>query len=241
MANSQINEYHQEIGFAIDNWKGRDAPQRVTLTGEFCELQPLSIKKHAVQLFESFRASGDIIWTYLPIGPYADLESYTEFVSSCSQNEQDVHFAVVDKASKRAVGTLALIRADPQNGSVEVGYVIYSSQLKKTPVATEAQYLLMKYVFGDLKYRRYEWKCDSLNLPSKQAALRLGFKFEGTFRQVAVYKGRNRDTSWLSVIDKEWDLCRSAFEEWLGPENLKEGVQAKGLSDIRQSHVNRRI
>lgn len=234
MTSTRLNKFDQEVGYSIDGWQGRNFPQKTLLAGKYCELQPISVENHASQLYESFRASGDSIWTYVPIGPFKNLDDFKGHIKHISQREDEVHFAVVDKKTGKPVGTIALIRIDAANGSVEVGYVIYSAQLKKTPVATEAQYLLMRYVFDELKYRRYEWKCDSLNGPSKAAAQRLGFKFEGTFRQVVVYKGRNRDTTWLSVIDTEWDHCKQAFEKWLGPDNLQDGVQAKSLSDIRQ-------
>ncbi|QLL34157.1 hypothetical protein HG536_0G00130 [Torulaspora globosa] len=234
MANTRLNEFNQEIGYAIDDWEGRDAPQKVLLTGEFCEVQPINAEKHALQLFESFKVSGNKIWTYVPIGPYESLENYKEFLDQCAQRNDEIHFAIVDKTTGHAVGTIALISVNPLNGSAEAGYVIYSSKLKRTPIATEAQYLLMKYVFDDLKYRRYEWRCDSLNRPSRTAAERLGFKFEGTFRQVVVIKGRNRDTTWLSIIDKEWTLCKQAFERWLSPDNFQDGVQKRSLSDIRK-------
>lgn len=234
MANTRFNEFNQEIGYAIDGWEGRDAPQKVTLTGKFCEVQPIDAEKHALQLFENFKVSGDQIWTYVPIGPFKNVESYKEFLEQCDQKSDETHFAIVDKITGHAVGQIALISVDPLNGSAEAGYVIYSSRLKQTPIATEAQYLLMKYVFEDLKYRRYQWRCDSLNKPSRAAAERLGFKFEGTFRKAVVIKGRNRDTTWLSIIEEEWPLCKQAFEAWLSPDNFQDGVQKRSLSDIRK-------
>ncbi|ONQ53145.1 GNAT family N-acetyltransferase, partial [Burkholderia cenocepacia] len=129
-------------------------------------------------------------------------------------------YTVIDRATGRAVGTLALMRIDPANGVIEVGSVTFSPLLKRTPVSTEAQFLLMKYAFDTLGYRRYEWKCDDLNAPSRKAAARLGFRYEGTFRQAIVYRGRNRDTAWFSIIDGEWPDVRAAFEAWLAPENF---------------------
>ncbi|QLQ80653.1 hypothetical protein HG537_0D06540 [Torulaspora globosa] len=234
MANTRLNEFDQEIGYAIDDWEGRDAPGKVVLTGEFCQVEPINAEKHGLQLFESFKVIGDKIWTYVPIGPYESLESYKEFLEECARRDDEIHFAIVDKTTGDAVGTIAFISVNPQNGSAEAGYVIYSSRLRQTPMATEAQYLLMKYIFDDLKYRRYEWRCDSLNKPSRAAAERLGFKFEGTFRQVVVMKGRNRDTTWLSITDKEWPLCKKALEIWLSTNNFQDGVQKRSLSDIRK-------
>lgn len=233
MAGTRINEFNQEIGFPIENWHSRELPQRITLTGEYCELQPLDSERHATQLFEALKRSGNEIWTYVPCGPFAELEDFKQFVINCNSSDKSVFFAIVDKKSGRAVGTVALINVDEKNGSIEAGYVVYSVELKKTPVATEAQYLLMKYVFEDLKYRRYEWKCDSLNKPSESAALRLGFTFEGTFRQVVVYKGRSRDSTYLSVIDSEWKATQEVFEKWLSADNLVNGVQRCSLNQIR--------
>lgn len=233
MAGTRINEFNQEIGFAIENWSTRELPQRVTFTGKYCELQPLNIEKHASQLYESYESSGNSIWTYVPCGPFASLQDFKDFINKCNSDDKSVFFAVIDKSSGRAVGMISLISVNEQNGSIEVGYVIYSGHLKKTPIATEAQYLLMKYAFDELKYRRYEWRCDSLNKPSSNAAKRLGFTVEGTFRQAMVYKGRSRDTTYLSIIDSEWKTCQEAFEKWLSPDNLVNGVQKRSLNDIR--------
>jgi RimJ/RimL family protein N-acetyltransferase len=145
-----------------------------------------------------------------------------------------MHFAVIDRLSGRAVGTLALMRIDPANGAIEVGSVNFSPLLKHTPMSTEAQYLLMKLAFDELGYRRYEWKCDNFNEPSKRAALRLGFQFEGIFRQAVIYKGRSRDTAWFSITDGEWPAVRAALERWLAPENFDaQGGQRMALDRFR--------
>jgi RimJ/RimL family protein N-acetyltransferase len=152
-------------------------------------------------------------------------------------SEDPLHFAVVDLASGRAVGTLALMRIDAANGVVEVGHVMFSPHLQRTPLSTEAQYLLMRHVFDELGYRRYEWKCDSLNAPSRRTAQRLGFTFEGVFRQAIVTKGRNRDTAWFAVIDGDWPALRAAFEAWLAPDNFDaDGHQRQGLAALRAAH-----
>lgn len=143
---------------------------------------------------------------------------------------------MIDRASGHAVGTLALMRQDPAHGVIEVGHVTFSPKLKQTPLSTEAQYLLMAHVFEQLGYRRYEWKCDSLNAPSRRAAERLGFRFEGIFRQAIVYKERSRDTAWFSIIDSEWPKLREAFEAWLAPENFDaEGRQRRSLVELREA------
>ena len=140
---------------------------------------------------------------------------------------------MVDRTTGKAVGTLALMRMDPGNGVIEVGHVTFSPKLQRTALSTEAQYLLMRRVFDELGYRRYEWKCDSLNAPSRATAQRLGFQFEGIFRQAVVYKGRTRDTAWFSIIDSEWPARRAAFERWLAPENFDEnGVQRRRLGEM---------
>lgn len=143
---------------------------------------------------------------------------------------------MVDRTTGKAVGTLALMRIDPTHGVIEVGNVMLSPLLQQTPASTEAQFLLMAYVFDTLGYRRYEWKCDSLNAPSRRTAARLGFQFEGIFRQAVVYKGRNRDTAWFSVIDTEWPLLRQAFEAWLSDDNQDaQGRQRRSLTQVRES------
>lgn len=151
-----------------------------------------------------------------------------------SRSVDPFHFAIVDIESGKALGTIALMRIDNTQGVIEVGYVIYSDELKKTRIATEAQFLLADYIFNDLGYRRYEWKCDALNYPSIDAALRLGFTFEGIFRQAMVYKGRNRDTAWLSIIDREWPSKRHKFVSWLSDQNFNEkGKQKISLNELK--------
>ena len=149
-------------------------------------------------------------------------------------------FAVVDGKTQRAVGYLTLMRTDPAFGVVEVGNINYSPLVQRTPAATEAQYLLMTLVFDTLGYRRFEWKCDRLNAPSRSAALRLGFTFEGIFRQALVYKNRSRDTAWFSIIDSEWPAVKAALETWLASDNFEpDGSQRRSLADIRQRLANR--
>jgi RimJ/RimL family protein N-acetyltransferase len=143
-------------------------------------------------------------------------------------------YAIIDTASGKAVGWASYLRIDPRAGVIEVGHVYFSHRLRQTPVATEAMYLMMRHVFVDLGYRRYEWKCDSLNAPSRKAALRLGFIYEGIFRQATVYKGRSRDTAWFSIIDKEWPKVSSALERWLEPANFDGGRQRASLAALRE-------
>jgi RimJ/RimL family protein N-acetyltransferase len=153
-----------------------------------------------------------------------------------TQSSDPLHHAVIDAATAKPAGTAALMRIDPDNGVIEVGAIIYSRRLQRSRAGTEAMFLLMRRAFDQLGYRRYEWKCDSLNAPSRRAAERYGFRFEGIFRQAWVYKGRNRDTAWLSITDREWPAIRRAFEQWLSPENFDpEGRQRRSLSALRAS------
>jgi RimJ/RimL family protein N-acetyltransferase len=198
-------------------------------------MEPLSAYRHADDLYSAYSLAADgRDWTYMPTGPFGCREDYRKYVATVTQADDPMHFAVIDLTSGKAVGTLALMRQDPTNGVVEVGHVAFSPRLKQTPVASEAQFLLMSYVFEGLGYRRYEWKCDSLNAPSRSAAQRLGFTFEGIFRQAVVYKGRSRDTAWYSIIDSDWPKIGKAFRAWLEPDNFDEdGRQRQSLSDMR--------
>ena len=177
-------------------------------------------------------------WTYLSIAPSKNKEALYALLTKQEASVDPYFLAIIDKQTQKAVGTLALMRIDPKNRVIEVGWVNYSPALQRTRMATEAQYLLAKYVFETLQYRRYEWKCDSLNAPSRRAAERLGFVYEGTFRQAVVYKGRSRDTAWFAMLDKEWEGNKRAFEQWLSPENFdSQGRQRQSLHTIRQTNI----
>ncbi|GAU04111.1 GCN5 family N-acetyltransferase [Burkholderia stabilis] len=212
------------------------------LEGRYCRLEPLDAERHAADLYAAYAQAPDgSDWTYLAHGPYTDESGYRDYARGAQASADPLHYTVIDVATGRAVGTLALMRIDPANGVIEVGSVTFSPLLKRTPVSTEAQYLLMKYAFDTLGYRRYEWKCDDLNLPSRKAAARLGFRYEGTFRQAIIYRGRNRDTAWFSIIDGEWQAVRAAFDAWLAPENFDaQGEQRQSLTAIRHAQANAR-
>ena len=229
------DEYGQPIGEALPNWKKRALPPRIVIEGRFCRIEPLSAKRHAASLHAAYsRAPDGRAWTYMPVGPFVDADAYRHWAEAAARSADPLHFAVIDRATGEAVGTLALLRIDAANGVIEVGFIAFSSALQRTPLSTEAHYLLMKLVFDELGYRRYEWKCDSLNAPSRQAALRLGFCFEGIFRQAVVYKGRSRDTAWYSIVDGEWPALRAAFESWLAPGNFDaQGRQLRTLAELR--------
>lgn len=234
---SSLNEYQQPVGAPVPGWTARPHPGRVVLRGRYCRLEALDVDTHAFDLQRAFSGTPNPSdWTYLSIGPFATGDAYRAYLDGASASLDPLHFTVIDLTTGRALGTLALMRIDPANGAIEVGFVVFSDELKRRPLTTEAQYLLMRYAFDDLGYRRYEWKCDSLNEPSRKAALRLGFQYEGLFRQATVYKGRNRDTAWFSIVDGEWPIVRQALEAWLAPGNFDErGVQRRKLEDLRES------
>jgi len=224
----------QPVGHPVPHWTPRARPPREPIAGQHCRLEPLDAARHGAELYAAFSEAPDgSDWTYTYAGPFADQASYLAYVRTAQASADPQHFAIIDLASGRALGTLAAMRIDPANGAIEVGSVAYSRRLKRTPAATEAQYLLMRRAFDQLGYRRYEWKCDSLNAASRAAALRLGFQFEGIFRQAVVYKGRNRDTAWFSIIDGEWPAVRSGLEQWLAPDNFDaQGKQRQRLGEL---------
>ncbi len=229
------NTYGQPIGLPVPGWTLRPRPGRVTLDGRYCRLEPLDAQRHGAELYAAYAMAPDgRDWTYMSVGPFEDEASYLVHAQKVEASADPLHYAVIDRASGRAAGTLALLRIDPANGSIEVGFVAFSPALKRTPASTEAQYLLMTYVFDGLGYRRYEWKCDDLNAPSRAAAARLGFQYEGTFRQAVVYKGRNRDTAWFAMTDRDWPSLSAAFDAWLAPDNFDaDGAQRRSLAAIR--------
>ena len=233
---SQLNQFGQSIGDALQDWQPRPHPQRVTLEGRYCRLEPLSLK-HADALFVAHQQAEDTRgWTWLLREPESSVEEYRQWVASVETLQDPIQFAVIDTRTQLPVGSLALMRIDPNNGVMEVGHVHFSPLLSRTPASTEAQWLLMRYAFETLGYRRYEWKCNSFNEPSRKAALRLGFQFEGRFRQALVIKGHNRDTDWFSIIDSEWPALNQVFEKWLAVDNFTaDGKQCQSLETLRKA------
>lgn len=229
-----LNRLGQPIGEPVPEWKAPPAPGHHVMTGRFCRLEPLDPRAHTEQLWDAFSRDVDgRNWTYLFHGPYDAIDGLAGWVRTAASSADPMFFAVIDRALNTAVGVAAYLRIAPEAGSIEVGHINFSPLLQRTPAATEAMYLMMKYAF-ELGYRRYEWKCDALNAPSRAAAERLGLAFEGVFRQALVYKGRNRDSAWYSAIDKEWPALKAAFEAWLAPENFdRDGVQRRKLSELR--------
>jgi RimJ/RimL family protein N-acetyltransferase len=231
---SRRNAFDQPIGVPVPGWSGAQAPRREPLVGDYCRLEPVNVERHVADLFEAYSSAADgRDWTYLNVGPFESLAAYREHLTRAAASADPLHFAVIDLATGKAVGTLALMRIDAANGAIEVGHVTYSPRLKRTRIATDAMFLLMQYVFDELGYRRFEWKCDSLNGPSRTAALRYGFTFEGIFRQVVVYRGRNRDTAWFSVLDSEWPALRPSYTRWLDSGNFNaQREQIERLVDL---------
>ena len=235
MTEPHVNSFGQPIGAPLPGWQKRPLPPRVALDGRFCRLEPLEPERHAAELFAANRLDPTgRNWTYLAAGPFEQLEEYRRWLDATCRGADPLFHAIIDRATGRAAGVAAYLRIDPAAGAIEVGHITYSPLLQRHPAATEAMYLMMRRVFDELGYRRYEWKCDSLNAPSRAAALRLGFRFEGIFRQATVYKGRNRDTAWFSIIDGEWPALKQAFERWLDPANFDEnGRQRRKLAELR--------
>lgn len=231
-----INQYGQPVGQPLV-WQTRPYPQRIVLTGKTCRLEPFSVAAHGADLFAAYALAEDgRDWTYLFAGPFDTQQAWRAYAEQMEASDDPLHFAVIDRQSGKPIGSLALMRIDAKHGVIEVGHVAFSPLLKQTRMATEAHYLLMHYAFEQLGYRRYEWKCDSCNAPSRRAAERLGFRYEGDFRQAIVYKGRTRDTSWFSIIDGEWPQVKKGFEYWLSGDNFTpEGRQRQKLETLRLS------
>ncbi len=228
-----LNALGQPVGFPMPDWQPPPRPPREPLEGRTCRIEPLDPARHAADLFAANALdTAGRNWTYLPYGPFSTLESYLDWMHRVCLGDDPLFHAILDKNTQRAVGVAGYLRIDTANGVIEVGHINYSPLLQRTVVATEAMYLLMERAFT-LGYRRYEWKCDSLNAPSRAAAQRLGFSYEGIFRQAVVYNGRNRDTAWYAAIDQEWPALQAAFQSWLDPSNFDaDGKQRIRLSEL---------
>ena len=208
------------------------------MRGRWITLTPLDPDKHAVSLYEASNGDPerDSVWDYLFNGPYRAFPDFRADLEAKARSEDPLFFAVLDHAAGRALGYQTLMRIDLANRVIEVGNIMYARAMQRTAGATEAQYLFATYVFDELGNRRYEWKCNNLNAPSKRAAERLGFAFEGVFRQHMIIKGRNRDTAWFAMLDSEWPARKSAFEAWLAPDNFDgQGRQRRRLADFMPS------
>ncbi len=209
----------------LNNWNGVPKPERKVLDGLFVRLEPLEAKRHARTLFEAATAQGAADrFRYLGENAPQDFEELHHWASRVATSSDPLFFGVIDKGTGRAEGRQALMRIDARNGVIEIGSIMWGPAIARTRAATEALFLFADYIFG-LGYRRFEWKCNDLNLPSKRAAERFGFSFEGLFRQHMVVKGLNRDTAWYSIIDGDWPRLRVGYESWLSPENFDRSGQ----------------
>ena len=226
----RLNALDQPVGLPLADTSPRPVPPRTDMVGRYCSVVPLS-PDHADDLYAAFRADAeDRIWTYLPNGPYHDPTAFGAWVDEAVRKDDPLMHAII--VDGHAVGHASYLRIAPSAASIEVGFINLSPRLQRTAAATEFQYLMMARAFDELGYRRYEWKCDALNAPSRRAATRLGFTYEGTFRQAMHYKGRNRDTAWFSILDTEWPVLKARFETWLDPANFDaEGRQRRALTD----------
>jgi len=229
----QTNSLGQPIGDPLSGWVVPPQPPRTAMRGRYGSLEPMD-QRFVPDLCAAASQDPDGgTWTYLPYGPLRTEDDYREWVTSTCLGGDPLFFVLIDEATGRAVGQASYLNIKPAQGSIEVGHLYFSPLARRTRVATEAMYLMMRRVF-ETGYRRYEWKCDALNAPSRAAAERFGFTYEGIFRQATVVKGRNRDTAWYAAIDGEWPRLRAAFEAWLAPENFDaSGQQRRRLESFR--------
>ncbi len=222
-------------------WSGAAPPPRRSMDGARVRLEPLDAARHGVDLFGSWSADREgRIFTYMPFGPFENASEVCEWARSVERGDDPQFFAVLPADGGPALGVASYLRVKPAQGTIEVGWICYGPALQRTPAATEAMHLMMRRAFDELGYRRYEWKCDALNADSRRAARRLGFVYEGTFRQATHYKGRNRDTAWFSVLDRSWPALRQAQAEWLDPGNFDaDGRQRVSLTELTAATVAR--
>jgi RimJ/RimL family protein N-acetyltransferase len=215
------------------DWHAAKLPDRTPIDGETVTLEPLDASRHASQIYAAV-VGADELWTYLPYGPFESERAFTAWLAEYAKSSDPLFYAIVDRVAKAPRGFGSYLRMKPQHGVIEIGHLLFTPPLQRTRQATEAIYLWSRHAFDDLGNRRLEWKCNALNEPSRRAAERFGFTFEGVFRQHMVVKDRNRDTAWYSITDREWPARRAAFETWLSPENFdSEGRQRRSLADVR--------
>jgi len=220
------------------DWAPARVPQRETLSGATVRLEPIDPEKHARPLYKASHADGvaEALFRYLPYGPFTGFDDFKAWLDERAASTDPYFVCVVDAKSGSPQGMAAFMRIAPEHGVIEIGHIWFAPAIQRTRQATEAIYLMARHSFDDLGYRRLEWKCDALNEPSRRAAERFGFTFEGVFRQHLVVKGRNRDTAWFSILDGEWPIICTAFEAWLAPGNFDaDGRQRQSLSAIRDA------
>ncbi len=238
-----MNDLGQPIGVAVPAWTGVDRPSRTSMEGRFCRIELLATERHLPELFEAYSDdTGGKLWTYMTDGPFNSIDELRNWMEPACALDDPLFHALIDLATGKAVGMAAYMRIKPKLGVIEVGSITYSTRTQGTSVATEAMFLMMRRVFNELGYRRYEWKCDSLNAASCRAAERLGFTFDGLFEQAVVYKGRNRDTAWYSILDRDWPPIEKAFVTWLNADNFDEhGQQKRKLQELIASELKASI
>ena len=216
-----------KFGEIVESFSIPPHPKGFSIEGRSVDLKPLNSNKYAKELFSSNSLDEQgINWAYLPYGPFESQADYAKWIKSFEEGDDPVFFAIISKKLKKAIGIASFLRINPTEGLIEVGHINYSPLLQKTTEATEAMFLMMKWVF-DNGYRRYEWKCNALNLKSRRAAQRLGFSYEGVFRQMTISKGRNRDTAWFAIIDKEWQDLKRCFDQFLSESNFDNNGKSK--------------
>lgn len=233
---TSVNQFGQPIGVPVPGWQPRSAPPRTPMQGRFCRLEPADPARHAAGLYDAYAADREgRMWTYMAYGPFASAAEFKTWMEATCTGADPLFHAIIDQASGKPQGLASYLRIEPKVGVIEVGHISYAPALQRSALATEAMALMMRRAFDELGYRRYEWKCDSLNAGSRRAAERLGFTYEGIFRQATLYKGRNRDTAWFSILDSEWPARRAAFDAWLAPGNFDaSGRQRRSLADCRK-------
>ncbi len=230
-----VTDEEGRLGAPVPGWSGAEAPGRVALPGRYVVLEPLECTRHSASLFAALHDDRDPrLWDYLPHGPFPpDGPEWDQFMAGCEAADTRF-YALADPSTGAATGMGAYLRIDPPHGSIEIGNLAFGPAIQRTPATTEAIFLWARHAFEDLGYRRFEWKCNALNARSRAAALRLGYTFEGIFRQAMVVKGRNRDTAWYSILDNEWPALGAAFEAWLAPDNFDaDGRQQRTLQQLR--------
>jgi RimJ/RimL family protein N-acetyltransferase len=230
MSLQRKNELGQPIGEPLPDWRGCEPPKQPHLQGTHIALRPLDVGRDAGALLRAYGSDASL-WTYLPYGPFTSEADYAHTLGDFVSDEGLVPLVIIDEADTLPLGIACYMRIASAVGSIEIGHICLSPRLQRTRAATEAMMLMLSHVFDDLGYRRCEWKCDALNAASRQAAERLGFCFEGIFRQATIYKGRNRDTAWYSIIDGQWPTLRKILQDWLNPSNFDQrGQQLTRLS-----------
>ncbi|TPE51492.1 GNAT family N-acetyltransferase [Amaricoccus solimangrovi] len=219
-----------ELGWIVEGWKPARAPERRVIEGDYARLEPLD-RRHAADLHMALQGA-EATWDYLPYGPFFGIGEYSRFIERQSASRDPLFFALIDRATRLPGGVMSLMRITPESGTIEVGHVCLAPRARRSRAATEAIFLLAANVFA-WGYRRFEWKCDALNLPSRRAAERFGFSYEGVFRRATVVKGRNRDTAWFAMVDGDWPCLGPAYAEWLDPANFDgQGRQVRALSEL---------